>query len=266
MFHSLRAILSEKFVYRYHRLFKKVKCLAPAPLRTISPATRTNLDFLRKVRRDIEGITLSAPRKGHANEVTKGLPSLTQQAGWNIKQQGIYNFINEQAPRSVLDIGSNTGWYAQLAARMGSQVVALDKDPQRVARLYEEAKGESLSILPLIMDFTKPTPARGPAQHWSIAATERLQCDLVLALGLLHRLVRDLYFPQIVEGLASFTKRWLIVEFISCEDSALRNKWWSVRLAWYTLDNFVDALRQRFRQVTMLPSTCESRMLLVCEK
>ena len=63
------------------------------------------------------------------------------------------------------------------------------------------------------MDFTKPTPARGLGSHWAIAATERFQCDLVLALDLLNQpMPRRLGFDKIISGLSQFTKRWLVLE------------------------------------------------------
>jgi hypothetical protein len=117
------------------------------------------------------------------------------------------------------------------------------------------------------MDFTDPTPSRGLSSHWSIAATERFQCDLVLALDLIHHVVnkRHLNFDQIVNGLALFSKRWLVVEFVpregqhSCE-------LWSSGFSWYTLDNFINTLKKQFRSVGIMPFYPEPRVLLLCEK
>lgn len=170
-------------------------------------------------------------------------------------------------PVSVLDIGSGTGWYSQLAAVLGSQVIAFDTNEACVTQLYNQACENNLPILPLVMDFSKPTPSRGLSKHWAIAATKRLKCELVLALALVHHIVleRRLNFDQIVKGLAQFSRRWVVVEFIPPDDYEVVNKW-SERISWYTLDNFYNALKKRFRSVTTIPSYPGSRVLLLCEK
>jgi hypothetical protein len=64
------------------------------------------------------------------------------------------------------------------------------------------------------MDFTKPTPSIGFGGHYSIAASARFSCEMVLALDLVHRLASERYlnFDQITEGLAAFSNRWAVVE------------------------------------------------------
>jgi hypothetical protein len=117
------------------------------------------------------------------------------------------------------------------------------------------------------MDFTDPTPSRGLSSHWAIAATERFQCDMVLALGLINYLEsnRRLSFDHIVEGLALFSKRWLVVEFVSPEGQDVR-QWRSHTFSRYTLDNFICTLKRRFHSVSILPSHPKLRVLLLCEK
>jgi hypothetical protein len=44
---------------------------------------------------------------------------------WNPKQHSVRNTIVERRPRTVLDFGSNTGWFSILAARLGCSVVAV---------------------------------------------------------------------------------------------------------------------------------------------
>ena len=145
--------------------------------------------FLKKSRRDVERINDPSlqirPQKSHeACDL-----AVSPQAGWTAKQHALHRVLTELQPPTVLDIGSDAGWYAKLAALLGSRVVYWDTDPKCVTRLYHDACTMRLRILPLIMDFTKPTPCRGLASHWAIAATNRFQCDVILALGLLHRLV-----------------------------------------------------------------------------
>ena len=66
-------------------------------------------------------------------------------------------------------------------ADAGPNVVSLETDQVRAARLYAEARDAALPVLSLMMDFVKPTPSIGFSSHYSIAAHERLKCDLVWA-------------------------------------------------------------------------------------
>ncbi|NJL51301.1 MAG: class I SAM-dependent methyltransferase [Hydrococcus sp. SU_1_0] len=197
----------------------------------------------------------------------QGLRPNFSQEGWTAKQQNIHKILTELQPISVLDIGCGRGWYSKLAARLGSKVVAFDINEDCITQLYDDSCSEHLPILPLIMDFTKPTPARGLGDHWAIAATKRFQCDLVLALAVLDDIVfrQRLNFEQIVEGLSQFSKNWAIVEFIPPESSEFAELF-SKRVDWYTLDNAIATLKKEFSKVTILPSYPEGRVLLLCEK
>ena len=116
-----------------------------------------------------------------------------------------------------------------------------------MTRVYREARGNT-RILPLVMDFTKPTPSIGFGGHYSMAASERFSCEMVLAYDLVHRLMFERYLNcgQIAEGLAAFTTRWAVVEFTEQ----------------VPLDDLRKALRQRFNRVDVIANTS----VIVCEK
>jgi hypothetical protein len=139
-------------------------------------------------------------------------------------------------------------------------VVVFDKDSANVTQLYCEARDRSLMVLPLVMDFTDPTPSRGLSSHVSIAAADRFQCDLVLAIALVNPLIleRHLRLDQIVEGLAQFSKRWLIIDYIPPEE--LR------QVSLHTSEDLTRLLLKRFRNVTKLKLDSENHNLLLCEK
>ncbi len=187
---------------------------------------------------------------------------------WDAKQHGVHQILNQTNPRTVLDIASGSGWYSQLAAHFGAEVATFDTDPEAVGRLFASARARQLSILPLLMDFTRPTAARGLANHSHIAATERFPCELVLMLGFLHELVfryRRLGLNEICDGLALFAKRWVVVEFIPGDDPEV-GALWSDWFKNYTLDNLKRALGRHFSRIEVLPSHPDSRVLLFCER
>ena len=188
--------------------------------------------------------------------------------GWNAKQLSMHKILSQKKPRTVLDIASGSGWFGELAAHFGENVAAFDTDPEAVSRLFASARARKLPILPLVMDFTRPTPGRGLANHSQIAATERFQCEMVLMLGFLHELVfryRRLGMNEICEGLALFSERWVVVEFIPGDDPEV-GPLWSSWFAGYTLDNFKNALGRHFSRIEVLRSHPDPRVLLLCER
>lgn len=220
---------------------------------------KIQLYLLKRIKRDIEKLVIPS-----FNYCIKDETELGPEQG--IVKESVAKALNELCPSSVLVIGSTVIWPAELAASKGMEVVAFDKDDLRITQLYQRAKSKKLPILPLVMDFTKPTPSRGPSSHWSIAANERLKCDLVIALGLLSQAVESLYFDQITEGLFLFSKRWLIIEFIPPNDPEFVDKWWIKRNDWYTLDDLLISLHKRFTSVKNLLSLPNGRKLFLCEK
>jgi hypothetical protein len=154
-----------------------------------------------------------------------------------------------------------------LAASLGSNVVAIDVDDRRIAFCYQEARKKNLPILPLVMDIRYPSPGHGTCNQVIAPALQRLPCEMVLALSLVHLLVFDqhLTFEQICQTFAAFSKKWLLVEFAAREDQELRQRWTKWH-SWYTLENFLDVLEKQFCRVSTIPYDSASRLLLLCEK
>ena len=192
---------------------------------------------------------------------------LTPAENWTSKHRSVHKVLTDLCPATVLDLGSGPGWYSQLAASLGSSVVAVDVDDRRVAYCYQEARKKDLSILPLVMDIRYPSPGHGTCNQVIAPALQRLPCEMVLALSLVDLLIFDqnLTFEQMCQTFAAFAKKWLLVEFADCEDSEVRQRWSKWR-SWYTRENFLDALHKQFRRISTIPSHPASRVLLLCEK
>jgi len=263
------------------RLVSGAKQCVPTPLRPVAkkvfaflkatlarPETiEPRLAFVHKLRQDVAAITIPTRHTGWSEYYKDSYPPFTPSEEWTQKHRSVHRVFSDLHPSSVLDIGSNRGWYSELAARLGSNVVALDTDEFCIVQLYSVAREKNLPILPLVMDFCLPSPGYGVCYQEGAPAMRRLNCDLVLALALVHHLVfgRHLNFEQISDGLATFSKRWLLVEFISGEDEALQRTW-SQKHSWYTLENCLAALGKAFRTIKSYPSETEHRILLLCEK
>jgi hypothetical protein len=252
----LRAVLNKTY-----RSIKS-KRLASVESNPQSPA-----EFLRQTRREIEQIELPSLRTEGSTYYDGLFPPFVPSEEWTPKHRSLYMVLSNLHPSSTLDIGSNRGWHSQLAARLGSSVVAFDVDEVWVGQLYLDAKTHSLPILPLVMDFRNPSPGLGLCNQELAPAIQRLNCDMVLALALVHHLVfeQHLRLEQITQALSVFARRWLLVEFIPREDQHVR-EWWSERYSWYTLDNFLLALKREFNCIEIYPSYPEPRVLLLCKR
>jgi SAM-dependent methyltransferase len=225
---------------------------------------RRGQDLLHDLRREVERISL--PRIASPPDNTFSA-SLVPSSTWTLKQQTVHQVLSDLQPMTVLDLGSGHGWYSQLAASLGNQVVAIDRDDRLVATCYQRAKEQGLPILSLVMDIRYPSPGQGICNNVIAPALKRLSCDLVLALGLVHLLVfeQHLVFEQIYETLAAFSKSWVLVEFVSGTDPEVYPRWPDCP-AWYTFETFRDGLRRYFQKVDLLTSHSQYRTLMLCQR
>jgi len=214
----------------------------------------------------------------------------TVSVDWTNKQRGVHETLTRFKPKTVLDLGSNTGWFSKLAAMLGSSVVAVDLDEASIDRLYGDARREGLDIVPLVVNLTKPLPALhvkvfdnepsvsliGGGGPLVTRADERLQCEMVLALAIVHHLVlgQALTFEAVSEILGRLATKYLCVEFVELDDAMITGDpgffpaWNADRDAfgWYTRENFVRALGGYFQTVEIMPSHPITRSLLICTK
>lgn len=222
--------------------------------------------FLEQTKQEITNIILPS----ETNRASVSSPIFTSLSDWTTKHQVIETVLSELKPKSVLDIRSDIhqGDYAQLAASCGSQVVSFNKYAANANKLYAVAKRNNLAILPLIMNFVSPN--YGFSNEYFSPVSDRFKCDLVLALDLVDWLVFEdgLRFDTIINKFSSFSKRWLLVEFIFREDLTIVTKWSEkkIKLPWYTINNFIAGLKTKFKQVITVSNTSENRVLLLCEK
>ena len=113
-----------------------------------------------------------------------------------------------------------------MAAKQGSQVVSIDFDPVVIGRLYQQAKKLDLDILPLVIDFARPSPGIGWQNRENRSFLDRAkgQFDLVLMLAVIHHLVVQERIPlnEIAFLMSEITKKHLIIEYVSPDDPMFR--------------------------------------------
>ncbi|WP_404783269.1 class I SAM-dependent methyltransferase [Altericista sp. CCNU0014] len=227
-------------------------------------------ELVKHLRREVLRIQL--PKGSTDREIDlEPNPLLPPSGAWTPKQRIVRRVLTDLHPSTVLDIGCHRGWYALLAASLGSRVVAVDRNDRHVAQCYGAARDKALPILPLVVDIRYPSPGQGVCNQVLTPALQRLPCEMVLALGIVDVLVfeQHLNFEQICETLAAFSKSWLLVEFCSPADSIAPQQKLNCP-SWYTLQSFADCLRKQFRHVnevhSHLQSDRTSDRILLCRK
>lgn len=141
------------------------------------------------------------------------------------KVRYIKEFLAQHAPRTVLDIGCNTGRYSLLASQSGARVIAVDSDHDSIDILYQHARNEQAAVLPLWVDIANPTPAVGFRNRERKSFMERLKSEAVFALALIHHLLVTSRIPldAICELFHDLTTQYVIVEFIEREDEMFQS-------------------------------------------
>jgi ribosomal protein L11 methylase PrmA len=100
-------------------------------------------------------------------------------------------------------------------------VISQDIDPVAVEVNYR--KNTTIgpaNILPLIQDFSSPSPAIGWGNAERSSFLERSYCDALLVLALIHHLAisNNVPLPNIAKLFSGMTK-WMIIEFVPKADS-----------------------------------------------
>jgi ribosomal protein L11 methylase PrmA len=166
------------------------------------------------------------------------------------KVELVADFLDQARPRSVWDLGANTGRFSRLATEQGASTVAFDVDPACVERNFLDgvARGER-KTLPLWLDLTNPSPALGWDHNERSSLLDRGPVDLAMALALVHHLAISGNVP--LERIASFLRKacqTLIIEFVPKGDSQVQRLLASRADVFhdYTSDGFEAAFVEHF--------------------
>jgi len=140
------------------------------------------------------------------------------------KKQMVDKFLEEIRPKTVWDLGANTGLFSRIASNKGIQTISFDIDPSAVEKNYlESVKNDEVNILPLLLDLSNPSSSLGWANEERMSIFERDNPDTILALALIHHLAitNNLPFEKIAELFSKICNS-LIIEFVPKNDSQVQ--------------------------------------------
>lgn len=174
----------------------------------------------RRLRRALNKAAPAVSRDSHWASYMNTLSYSDQQ--FKSKNNFVEQAVSELKPKTVLDIGCNTGHFSAIAARAGARVIGFDIDPVVVGTTWRRASEEKLDIQPLVMNLARPTPATGwrNSEYSGFLSRASGSFELVLMLATLHHLLVTERIPldEIVHLAAELSTGYLIVEYVAKED------------------------------------------------
>ena len=137
------------------------------------------------------------------------------------KQQIIKELLSDLQPKTILDLGANTGIFSRQGKDIQNcYIISSDIDSGAVEINYQEVKkNKEKNILPLIIDLTNPSPSIGWNNKERVSFLHRAKADVVMALALIHHLAISNNVPlqEISKTLAGMGE-YLIIEFVPKEE------------------------------------------------
>jgi SAM-dependent methyltransferase len=201
---------------------------------------------------------------------------------WGDKQKNVFKIIKTYRPKSVLDLGCNTGWFSFLAAKNGASVIAIDNDESCVDKIYLYTKKNNFNILPLVMSFEDlhihkygiPVKKNTKSKILFSSPISRFQSDMVMCLALSHHLIlgNGLSIKKIFEDLSLLTKKYLVFEFVDLNDPLIKKHGnFFQNLEKYNKSNYnLDIINQialkSFKNFKIFNSNTLSRKILLYTK
>jgi hypothetical protein len=185
------------------------------------------------------------------------------------KEQIIRTWLNEIKPKSVLDLGANTGKFSFIAAEYSNWVISLENEISCVEEIESQILNMKIrNVFTVIGNIVQPAPGLGILNKEISGLYKRINVDLVLVLAVIHHLyiTNLLDFRQIGEILNCFDCKYLIVEFISREDLKVRdllvNK--NVNINSYNINEFITKISEWFyiKEIIHLNNTERSLILI----
>jgi SAM-dependent methyltransferase len=187
------------------------------------------------------------------------------------KEDIIRKLLKIIKPKSVLDLGANTGKFSFIAAEYAEKVISLEGDEKCVNEIEELIKLKKLNnIYTLIGNVAAPSPTLGLFNIENEDIYNRANADLILGLALVHHLYfsNQLSFAQIAEIFSMFSSQYLIVEFIPITDNKvqllIQEK--TIDFSDYTEAHFIKALNNWFVLMEVVELTSSQRKLILLRK
>jgi hypothetical protein len=143
---------------------------------------------------------------------------------FQFKETTVARWVEETRVKRLWDIGGNDGHFSRLVQHLCESILCTDVDPVAVDKNYQLCrKRNETKIIPLVVDYTNPTPGLGFSNNERRDLQTRVKQfdpDCILSLALIHHLClsTNCSFEMLADSFTSISKN-LIIEFVHPTDS-----------------------------------------------
>lgn len=187
------------------------------------------------------------------------------------KQAIITQWLEETNPKTVLDLGANTGLFSMIASKHAEQVIAIEFDDTCVDKIEKEIyKYKIKNLSSLVTDLSETNPNLGILNKEYTSLIERGKSEMVMVLALVHHLCigKNLSMTHIAELIFQLSTKYVIVEFVPKEDSKvqllLENR--EDIFSTYNYNNFKNQFYTFFNLIEEKVINGSNRILLLLKK
>jgi ribosomal protein L11 methylase PrmA len=185
------------------------------------------------------------------------------------KRQFVAEFIQRQKPKTLWDLGCNTGDYCVTALEAGAQyAIGFDHDQGVLELAFGRAQKNNLPFQALFFDAANPSPNQGWNERERSGLKARASADSVLALAFVHHLAiaRNVPLDQLLNWIIDLAPAG-VIEFVPKSDpmvqSLLRHR--EDIFPDYTIDAFLSIVESRARIVNTATVSSTGRVLVSYE-
>lgn len=189
---------------------------------------------------------------------------------FKIKADLTEKFLKLCKPKTIWDMGANTGYFSNIGVKLGASVVAFDSDFGALEQNYQKIVSQKQeNILPLFCDLTNPSPSLGWKNDERYSLFQRGPADAVLALALIHHLAisKNVPFNLLASCFAKMSE-YLIIEFVPKDDSQVQILLANRKDIFkdYSKENFEEAFKEYFKIIGIEPIIDSKRTLYLMKK
>ncbi len=185
------------------------------------------------------------------------------------KENTIKSILEYYKPKSVLDLGANTGKFSKIASNYTERVIALENDEKCVEEIENYVLTNKIeNIFTLVGDLTESSPDFGLLNEEHESIFKRANSELVMALALVHHLAipKQLPFQFISQLLFNFTSKFVIIEFIDQLDRKVIQLLKDNPRYYPTQNEFEIIIQVDFKIITQKSLELSKRTLYLLEK
>lgn len=189
----------------------------------------------------------------------------------NHKEKTLRKWLEFIKPKSVIDLGANTGKFSFISAEYAEKVIAIESDENCVDIIENTISlKKNNNIYTLIGELAEPTPKMGLLHQERESIYERGKAELALGLALTHHLhiTNKLSFRQIAELFNKFSSKYVVMEFIGKDDKKVKLLSKNIKINFddYSEEKCVLSMEKYFTIADREPLVDSQRVLYLFKK